>query len=78
MLVETGTSVVIGTVAGVLVFFEFGRLLGGLLYQTKVADVRVIAAATSLIAIAAIAVAFLQARRLAGISPVVALREGTA
>jgi putative ABC transport system permease protein len=62
MLVETGTSVVIGAAAGVLAFLEFGRLLGGLLHQTNVADVRVIGAATSLIAIAAIAVAWIRRR----------------
>ena len=77
-LAETGANVVGGAATGVLVFFAFSRLLGGLLYQTNVADVRVTTAATLLIASAAIAVAFLQARRLARVSPIVALRDETA
>jgi len=75
MLCETTASVAAGASAGVVLFLGSGRLLAGLLYQTAIADTRVMAAAVALMVAGAIGAAWLQARRIATVSPTVALRE---
>jgi ABC-type antimicrobial peptide transport system permease subunit len=77
LFAEMATSVAFGAFVGLLVFFGFARFLAGLLYQTSVTDVGVLTTVTNVVVIGALAVAFLQARRLAEVSPIVALRDGT-
>ena len=77
MLRETTVSVAAGAAAGVAMFLVFARLLANLLYETNASDVRVIAAAVSVMSAGAIAAAWLQARHIATVSPTIALRDST-
>jgi hypothetical protein len=51
------------------------RLAGSLLYNTSTLEVRVLVLAVAPLVAAAMLVSYLQARRLASVSPVSALRE---
>jgi putative ABC transport system permease protein len=77
MLREAGARVAIGVGIGVAAFLAAGRLASSLLFNTSYADVRVIGAAVMLLAVVSMAVVYTQARRLARVSPVLALREDT-
>jgi putative ABC transport system permease protein len=77
MLHEAGARVLTGVVVGVAAFLAAGRLASSLLFNTSYADVRVIGAAVMLLAAVSMAVVYTQARRLARVSPVLALREDT-
>jgi len=74
LLRDTTSSVADGGDAGAVLFLGFGRLLGGLLYQTAASDMRIVAAAIVLMSGGAIAAAWLQARHIAHVSPTIALR----
>jgi putative ABC transport system permease protein len=79
MVRESGVAVAVGAVLGLAMFISLGRLLSTLLYETSSSDPRIMAGvATGLVSLA-LAAAWLQARRLAGVSPIVALRgeDGT-
>jgi len=75
MLREATVSVMAGAVAGVAMFLAFARLLSGLVYETKVGDPRVMAAAVAVMTAGAIAAAWLQARHIATVSPTIAMRQ---
>jgi len=75
MLREATVSVMAGAVAGVAMFLAFARLLAGLVYETKVGDPRVMAAAVAVMSAGAIAAAWLQARHIATVSPTIAMRQ---
>jgi putative ABC transport system permease protein len=77
MLREAGARVLIGVVVGIGVFVSAGRLTSSLMFNTFYADVRVIGAAVVLLAAVSMAVVYTQAKRLARVSPVLALREDT-
>jgi putative ABC transport system permease protein len=77
MLHESGMRVLMGIGIGAAVFLAAGRLASSLLYNTSYADPRVIAAAVILLSGMSMVVIYTQARRLASVSPVLALREDT-
>ena len=77
MLRESGGRVLVGIGIGAVVFLAAGRLASSLLYNTSYADLRVLAGAIILLSTVSMAVVYTQARRLANVSPVVALREDT-
>jgi len=77
MLRESGRRVLVGITSGVAVFLAGGRLVSGLLYNTSYADPRVLAGAVVLLSAVSMAVVYRQAKRLANVSPVLALREDT-
>jgi len=77
MLRRTTASVAFGAAAGAVVFLGFGRLLSDLLYQTRAADARIVAAAVALLTAGALAAAWLQARHIAQVSPTAALRDNS-
>ena len=71
---DAASPVAAGAAVGVAVFLAFGRLLGGLLYQTNASDARIVAAAIMLAGAGAVAAAWLQARRIAEVSPAIAIQ----
>jgi putative ABC transport system permease protein len=75
MLRESGGRVLTGMGVGVGAFLAAGRLAAGLLYNTSYADARVLAGAVTLLAAVSMAVVYTQAKRLASVSPVLALRD---
>lgn len=75
MIAEAGRRVLAGTVAGMLLFIALGRLTASLLYQTSTMELRVMVLAIAPLAAASMLVSYLQARRLASVSPVSALRD---
>jgi ABC-type antimicrobial peptide transport system permease subunit len=77
MLRESGGRVLMGITIGVVAFLAAGRLASSLLYNTSYADPRVIAGAVILLSAVSMAVVYTQARRLASVSPVLALRDDT-
>jgi predicted permease len=74
LLGETASAAAAGAMAGVAMFLGFGRLLSGLVYDTTVADPRIMAATVALISAAAIGTAWLQARLIATASPTAVMR----
>ena len=75
MLAESGKRVLLGVAGGVALFFILGRLAAGLLYQTSVADPRILVAAILPLVVTALGICFLQARHLGKVDPVSALRN---
>jgi len=75
MIRETTDSVVVGVAAGVALFLALARLLEQLLYQTRGGDTRIVAAVVAVMSTSAIAAAWLQARRIATVSPTIAMRD---
>jgi hypothetical protein len=61
--------------AGVALFLALARLLEQLLYQTRGGDTRIVAAVVAVMSTSAIAAAWLQARRIATVSPTIAMRD---
>jgi len=74
LLGETASAAAAGAVAGVAMFLGFGRLLSGLVYDTSVADPRIMAATVALMSAAAVGTAWLQARMISEVSPMAAMR----
>jgi putative ABC transport system permease protein len=75
MIAEAGRRVLAGTIGGVVLFVALNRLAGSLLDNTSTLEVRVLVLAVAPLVAAAMLVSFLQARQLASVSPVSALRE---
>jgi predicted permease len=75
MLRESALCLFAGVTLGVAFFLALGRLAANLLYQTSPADARILAAATLPLILTAIAICYLQARRLGNVDPVSALRN---
>ena len=75
MLREATLSVATGAAAGLAIFLAFARLLADLLYETKAGDARVMAAAVAVMSAGAMLAAWLQARRIATVSPTIAMRS---
>ena len=76
MLVEAGRHVLIGAAVGIAGYVAIGRLATSLLYNTSATEFQVVSLAVTPLAAASLLVSYLQARRLASVSPVSALREG--
>jgi len=74
MLSEAGRRVGVGTTAGLVLFLVLCRAAASLLYETSFDDPRVIVAASVPLAAAAVLISYLQARRLARVPPVTAMR----
>jgi putative ABC transport system permease protein len=74
LLGETASSAVAGAMLGVAMFLVFGRLLADLVYDTTVADPRIIASTVALMGAAAIGTAWLQARMISEVSPMAVMR----
>jgi predicted permease len=77
MFDEGARRVLAGVVAGIAIFLAVGRATAALLYGTSFADPAVLIAAVLPLAVSALVITLIQARRLARVQPVVALREGT-
>jgi len=75
MLSESAKRILLGVVTGVALFFAFGRLATSLLYNTSIADPRILISAILPLVLAAFAICYLQARRLGKVNPVSALRD---
>jgi putative ABC transport system permease protein len=75
MMRESAGRIVIGIGIGIVGFLATGRLASSLLYNTSYADVRVMIGAIMLLSAASMTVVYTQARRLATVSPALALRE---
>jgi putative ABC transport system permease protein len=78
MVGETSGQLLSGIFAGVALFLGAGRLAAGLLYNTSPMDPRVMAIAIAPLAIVSMLVSYVQARQLANVSPVAALRDSSA
>ena len=75
MMTEAGRRVVVGTLAGIALFMVVGRLAASLLFNTSTLEPSVVLMAIAPLAAASMLVSYWQARRLASVSPVAALRE---
>jgi putative ABC transport system permease protein len=75
MLSDAAWQVSIGVGAGLLLFVAIGRAAARLLYATSIDDPRILLGAALPLAAAAMSISYLQARRLAAISPLRALRD---
>jgi putative ABC transport system permease protein len=75
LLREASVRVLVGVAAGIVVFIALGRLAAGLLYHTSIADPLILACAVLPLAALALAVSYWQARHLALVPPVNALRD---
>lgn len=74
MLSESSRRIGYGTAAGVATFLAAGRLASGLLYNTSFGEPAVLVSAIAPLVAVALLVSYVQARRLASVSPVSALR----
>ena len=74
MVAEGARRVLAGILMGIAMFLAGGRAAAALLYATSFADPRVLAAAVLPLAAFALAITLLQARRLARVEPLLALR----
>jgi len=75
LLRESGRCVLFGVAAGLVAFISLGRLAVGLLYNTSITDPVILACAVLPLAALAMAVSYWQARHLACVPPVDALRN---
>jgi ABC-type antimicrobial peptide transport system permease subunit len=75
LLFEAASRVGAGVAVGVALFLASGRAAASLLYDTSFGDARILATAIVPLAAAALAISYAQARRLAGVQPVSALRN---
>jgi predicted permease len=75
MLSESAKRILLGIVIGVGLFFALGRLATSLLYNTSIADPRILITAILPLVLTAFAICYLQARRLGKVNPVSALRD---
>jgi hypothetical protein len=75
MLRESALTLVLGVTLGLALFLALGRLAASLLYQTSPTDARVLAGATLPLVLTALAICYLQARRLGNVDPVAVLRN---
>ena len=74
-IVDATLRVLTAVGIAVVVFLAAGRLVLSLLYDTSYADSRVLAGAVIPLSTVSMAVVYSQAKRLASVSPVPALRE---
>jgi putative ABC transport system permease protein len=75
LVFEAASRIGAGVAVGVVLFLASGRAAASLLYDTSFGDARILAAAIVPLAAAALAISYAQARRLAGVQPVSALRN---
>jgi ABC-type antimicrobial peptide transport system permease subunit len=75
MMGEAGRRVLAGAIVGVAAFLAIGRLIAGLLYNTSIGEPMVLTSAVLPLCSVAFLVCYWQARRLARVSPVLALRN---
>ena len=75
MLSESAKRILLGVVAGVALFFAFGRIAANQLYNTSFTDPRILIAAILPLVLTAFVICYLQARHVGKIDPVFALRN---
>jgi ABC-type antimicrobial peptide transport system permease subunit len=76
LMVRQAASLVVGGCAAGLALADLtGRAIGGLLFGVEASDARLLAASTAILALTALAAAWLPARRAASVDPLVALRH---
>jgi putative ABC transport system permease protein len=71
---DAGVIIGIGLAAGLGAAIVAGRLIASVLFQTSPADPRILASATLVLGLIAIAAAYVPVRRATGVDPVIALR----
>jgi hypothetical protein len=75
MLSESAKRILLGVVAGVALFFALGRLAASLLYNTSLADPRILIASILPLVLTGFGICYLQARYLGKVNPAIALRN---
>jgi len=72
---ESARRVLLGTSMGLALFLGLGRLASSLLYKTSYADPLILTAATIPLVFTALPISYGQARHLAAVNPLAALRN---
>ena len=75
---DAALQVLIGAGLGLTAFWSLRRLVSGLLFQTSPTDAAILLASVGGLTLLALSAAALQARRLAGVSPALGLRDPNA